>query len=77
MIKRLETKPYEGTLKEMDMFNLEKKRTRGDLITIFKYSTGSHTEEVQDLFLIIPETRFRLNIRKKNFIIVRAVQQWN
>ena len=49
---------------------------------------GCPTEERQDLFSIIPEcrthnnglklkeARFWLNIRK-NFLTVRAVQQWN
>ena len=58
------------------------------MTALFKYLKGCHGEEGQDLFLIIPEcrthnnglilkeARFRLNIRK-NFLIVRAVQQWN
>ena len=56
------------------------------MIALFKYLKGCHTEEVQDLFSIIPEcrtrnnglrlqeARFWLNIRT-NFLTVRAVQQ--
>ena len=88
MIRGLETKPYEERLKELGMFSLEKRRLKGDMITVFKYLKGCHTEEGQDLFSIIPEcrtrnnglklkeARFRLNIRK-NLITVRAERQWN
>ena len=62
------------------MFSLEKKRPKGDRIALFKYLKGSHTEDGQVLFLIIPElrvrnnglklqeVRFRLNIRR-NFLL--------
>ena len=85
MIRGLETKPYGERLKEVGMFSLEKRRSRGDMIALFKYLKGCHTEEGQDLFSILPEcrtrnnglklqeARFQLNIRK-NFLTVRAVQ---
>ena len=88
MIRGLETKPYEEGLKELGMFSLEKRRLRGDMITLLDYLKGCHTEEGQDLFSILPEcrtrnnrfklqeARFRLEIRK-NFLTVRAVRQWN
>ena len=53
---------------------------KGDMIALFKYLKGCHTEEGQDLFSIIPEcrtcnnglklkeARFQLNIRK-NFLL--------
>ena len=55
MISRLETKPYEEILKEQDMFSLEKRRLKGDMIALFKYLKGCHREEGQDLFSVIPE----------------------
>ena len=88
VIRGLETKPYGERLKELGMFSLEKRRLRGDMIALFKYLKGCHTEEGQDLFLIIAEfrtqnnglklqeARFRLDIRK-NFLTVRAVWKWN
>ena len=63
-------------MKELGMVRLEKRRLRGDQITVPNYLKSSHTKEGQDLFLIIPEckthnnglklqeARFRLNIRK-------------
>lgn len=36
MIKALENIIYEGTLKELDLFSLEKRKLRGD-ITAFQY----------------------------------------
>ena len=84
IIRGLETKSYEERLKELGMFNFEKRRLRGGTIALFKYLKGNHSKEGQELFSIIPEckihhngfklqeARYRLNIRK-NFITVRAV----
>ena len=57
MIRGLEITPYEEILKELGMFNLEKRRLRGNIIALFKHLKGCHTEEGQDLFSIIPECR--------------------
>ena len=61
MIWRLETKPYEERLKGLGRFSLEKRRQRDDMITLFSYLKGCHTEEGQDLFSIIPECRTHNN----------------
>ena len=88
MIKGLEAKPYEERLKKLGMFSLENRKLRGNMIALFKYLKGCYTEVGKDLFSIIPEWRtcnnglklneaiFQLNIRR-NFLTVRAVQQWN
>ena len=41
----------------MGMFRLEKRRHKGDMTTLLKYFQGYHTDEGQDLFMIIPECR--------------------
>ena len=64
MIKGLETKLYEETLKELGMFSLEKRRLREDRRALFEYMKGSHKEEGQDLFSMIPEGRTHNNYRK-------------
>ena len=61
MIGGLETKPYEDRLKELGKFSLEKRRLRGDMISLFKYLKRCHTEEGQDLFSILPECRTQNN----------------
>ena len=61
MIGGLETKPCGERLNELGMFSLEKRRLRGDMIALFKYLEGCHTEEGQDLFSILPECRTRKN----------------
>ena len=57
MIRGLETKPYEERLKELGIFSQDKRRLRADMIALFKYMKGCHTEEGQDLFSILPECR--------------------
>ena len=57
MIRALETKLCEERLKELGMFSLGKRRLRGDMIALFKYLKGCHTEEGRDLFSILPECR--------------------
>ena len=76
--RRATRKPYGERLNKLGMFSLEKRRLREDMIALFKYLKGCHTEEGQDLFSILlecrawnnelklQEARFRLGIRKKN-----------
>uniref|UniRef100_A0A8C3HMQ1 PTPRF interacting protein alpha 3 n=1 Tax=Chrysemys picta bellii TaxID=8478 RepID=A0A8C3HMQ1_CHRPI len=88
MIKDLEDMTYEGRLKELGLFSLEKRRLRGDMIAVFRYLKGCHKEEGENLFTLasrdrtrnngfkLQQGRSRLDIRKK-FLTVRVIKHWN
>ena len=88
LIPRLRNMPYEERLKELNLFSLEKRRLRGDLIEVFKMFQGFDNVNISDYLVVDRESNTRNNGFKiigksfrleesKHFFFNRIVNVWN
>ena len=55
---------YEARLKELDMFSLERRYVRGDMIEVYKIFKGEDDLNFSDFFILDTDTRTRGHNKK-------------
>ncbi len=88
MSSSLRTKPYKERLERLNLFALEKRRLRGDMIQVFKYLNKLSNVDHSKLFTLQTNPRTRNNGKTiqakrcnsdigRSFFLNRVVRHWN